>query len=168
MKLWLSTTKNKCFVKMLSHLLGEYVKTTVLLVCSICIVHHFFYFFPVIDLCFFFYRIFALFIQRFSLFIYNSILASHFVLFFFFFSVFCLYFFFPFIYITVHPVFLHCERTIAAIVLWFHESFFLFFFFSFFFSFKYWCKLTFILLYWHNKFHSIFIIINVSISYKSK
>ena len=25
---------------------------------------------------------------------------------------------------------------------------------NFFFSFKYWCKLTFILLYWHNKFHN--------------
>ena len=139
MKLWLTTTKNKCFAKMLWHLLGEYVKTTVLLVCSICIVHHFFYFFPVIDLCSFFYRIFTLFIQRFSLFIYNSILASHFVLFFFFFffffSVFCLYFFFPFIYITVHPVFLHCERTIAAIVLHFIYFFSVislsFFFFSF-------------------------------------
>ena len=45
MKLWLTTTENKCFVKMLWHLLGEYVKTTVLLVCSICTVHRFFYFF---------------------------------------------------------------------------------------------------------------------------
>ena len=43
MKLWLTTTENKCFVKMLWHLLGEYVKTTVL--CSICTVHRFFYFF---------------------------------------------------------------------------------------------------------------------------
>ena len=34
MKLWLTTTENKCFVKMLWHLLGECVKVTVLLVCS--------------------------------------------------------------------------------------------------------------------------------------
>ena len=46
MKLWPTTTENKCFVKMLWHLLGEYVKVTVLLVCSICTVYHFFYFFP--------------------------------------------------------------------------------------------------------------------------
>ena len=39
------------------------------------------------------------------------------------------YFYFPFIYITIHPVFLHCECTIAAIVLWFRE--FLFFFLPF-------------------------------------
>ena len=64
---------------------------------------------------------------------------------------------------------------VAATVLWFHESFLLlfsFFFFViglfFFFLFKYWCKLTFILLYWHNKFHNIFTIIDVSISYKLK
>ena len=68
---------------MLWHLLGEYVKATVLLVCSICTVHRFFFLFPVIDLCSFFYSIFALFIQRFSLFIYSSILVSHFVFFFF-------------------------------------------------------------------------------------
>ena len=34
MKLWSTTTENKCFVKMLWHLLGECVKTTVLLVYS--------------------------------------------------------------------------------------------------------------------------------------
>ena len=34
MKLWPTTIENKCFVKMLWHLLGECVKTTVLLVCS--------------------------------------------------------------------------------------------------------------------------------------
>ena len=34
MKLWSTTTENKCFVKTLWHLLSEYVKTTVLLVCS--------------------------------------------------------------------------------------------------------------------------------------
>ena len=38
MKLWPTTIKNKCFVKMLWHLLGEFVKATVLLVCSICTV----------------------------------------------------------------------------------------------------------------------------------
>ena len=34
MKLWPITIENKCFVKMLWHLLGEYIKATVLLVCS--------------------------------------------------------------------------------------------------------------------------------------
>ena len=34
MKLWPTTVKNKYFVKMLWHLLGEYVKATLLLVCS--------------------------------------------------------------------------------------------------------------------------------------
>ena len=38
----------------------------------------------------------------------------------------------------------------------------------FFFPFKYLCKLIYILLYWYNKFHNIFTIIYVSISYKSK
>ena len=78
MKLWPTTTEHKCFVKMLWHLLGECVKITVLLDCSICTVHRFFFFFQVIDLCSFFYSIFALFKQRFSLFIYSSILVSHF------------------------------------------------------------------------------------------
>ena len=36
------------------------------------------------------------------------------------------------------------------------------------FPFKYLCKLIYILLYWYNKFHNIFTIIYVSISYKSK
>ena len=34
MKMWTTTTENKCFVKMLWHLLGECVKITVFLVCS--------------------------------------------------------------------------------------------------------------------------------------
>ena len=38
-------------------------------------------------------------------------------------------------------------NIIVATMLWFRESFF------FFFPFKYWCKLIFILLYWHNKFN---------------
>ena len=75
MKLWPTTTENKCFVKMLWHLLSKYVKTIVLLVCPSSF---FFFFFSVIDLCSFFYSIFALFIQRFSLFICSSILVSHF------------------------------------------------------------------------------------------
>ena len=44
MKLWQITTENKFFVKMLWHLLGEYVKATILLVYSICTVHRFFYY----------------------------------------------------------------------------------------------------------------------------
>ena len=43
MKLWSTTTENKYFVKMLWHLLGECVKVTTLLVCSICTVHFFFF-----------------------------------------------------------------------------------------------------------------------------
>ena len=114
MKLRLTTIENKCFVTLVG-MFNMY--------CSSL------FFFPVIDLCSFFYSIFALFIQRFSLlFIYSTILVSPFF-FFFFFPVFCLYFYFPFIYITIHPVFLHCECTIAAIVLWFRE--FLFFFLPF-------------------------------------
>ena len=66
----------------------------------------------------------------------------------------------------------HCTYTVVVTVFWFRESLFFFSSFSnrfvFFFSFKYWCKLTFILLYWHNKFHNIFKIIDVSISYKSR
>ena len=127
-------------------MLVECVKTTILLVCSICTVHRFF--FLVIDLCSFFYNVFALFIQRFSLFIYSSILVSHFVFFFlflnsrycsystkwhcsysnyFFFFVFYMYFFFPFIYITVHPVFLYCTSTVPFcwVTLSFFFSFFL-------------------------------------------
>ena len=34
MKLWPTTTEKKYFVKMLWHLLGEYIKYTVLLICS--------------------------------------------------------------------------------------------------------------------------------------
>ena len=49
MKLWPTTTENKCFVKMLWHLLDKCVKVTVLLICSICT------FFLIIDLCFFSY-----------------------------------------------------------------------------------------------------------------
>ena len=36
MKLWLIITENKYFVKILWHLLGECIKTTILLVCSTC------------------------------------------------------------------------------------------------------------------------------------
>ena len=57
MKLWPTITENKCFVKMLWHLLGECVKAIVLLVCSICTVHHYLFllfFFSIINLCSFF------------------------------------------------------------------------------------------------------------------
>ena len=86
MKIWQTTTKNKCFVKMLWHLLGEYVKTIVLLVCSIC------------TFFFFFNHRFVLFVliyksangcavllhctsSVFALYIYSAILLSHFVFF---------------------------------------------------------------------------------------
>ena len=180
MKLWLTTIENKCFMK---HLLGEYVKIIILLVCSICTVHRlfYFYFFPVIDLCSFFYSIFALFIWRFSPFIYSSILVSHFV--FLFFSLLFVLFFPFYIYHCTSSVFALCVHYSynSALVSWVLFFFFVYststiftatkvclFVFAFSFSFKYWCKLTFILLYWHKKFHNIFTIIDVSISYKSK
>ena len=59
MKLWTTTTENKCFVKMLWHLLGKCVKVTVFLVCSsgaIPTVAKIFFFFPsVFHLYFFFF-----------------------------------------------------------------------------------------------------------------
>ena len=142
MKLWPITTKNKYFVKMLWHLLGEYVKLTVLLVYSICTVHRFFYFlllfFPSYQNILFFLQYF--FHCSYSVFHCSSTVPFWLATFLFFFSfqfwtvatvdtfflVFCLYFFFPFIYITVHPVFLHYACTIAATVLWFCVSFFFF------------------------------------------
>ena len=62
MKLWPTTTENKCFVKMLWHVLGECVKTTVLLVCLSGIVAtvaiEFFFFFFQSFVCTFFKKIF--------------------------------------------------------------------------------------------------------------
>ena len=129
--MWPTTTENKCFVKMLWHLLGEYVKATVLLVCSICTIHRFFLFFYfysflVIDLCSLFYSICALFIQRFSLFIYSSILVSHFV---FFIYLFFLFFIFKF-------------WTVATVLRGAVATFFFPVFRSFFFSFIYTVILT--------------------------
>ena len=58
MKLQPTTTKNKFFVKILWHLLGECEKTTVLLVCSSGTVATvgtaFLFFFPIFRLYFFF------------------------------------------------------------------------------------------------------------------
>ena len=118
------------------------------------------FFFPVIDLCSFFYSIFALFIQRFSLFIYRSILVSH--LLFFFFSVLFVLFFFPF-YIyncTVFALWAHysCNNALVSWVL------FSFLFFSIFFLLN-------IDLSWHLYCYTDtinFTIIEVLISYKSK
>ena len=160
MKLWPTTTENKCFVKMLWHLLVECVKTTVLLVCS------------------------------------NGTVASAPTLFFFSFGLPFVLFFLLNIYKNLHiycytnttnfTIFLYNKSGYATTVLWHCASrvltlcitvaatvFFFFFLsnrfvFFFFFSFKYWCNLTFILLYWYNKFRNIFTIIDESISYKSK
>ena len=144
--LWPTTNKNKYFVKMLWHLLGECVKATVLLVCSIYIVHCFFFFFLVIDLCSF------------------STILLH-----------CLYIVF------------HCSSTIpfwlATLTFFFfflvlknsystkrHYSYSSYILFIYFFSvFRlYFFFLLYILLYWYNKFHNIFTIIKVLISYTSK
>ena len=125
--------------------MDEYVKVTVLLICTICTVHRFFFlkFFPNHWFVLFFLQYFCIVHTLSSLSIYSSILVSHF--FFFnlkfwivatvpndtvatvdnFFLVFCLYiYFFPFIYITVNPVFLPCACTIDASVLWFRDFFF--------------------------------------------
>ena len=139
MKLWPTTTKNKCFVKMLWHLLGECVKVTVLLVYSICT---FFFQFVLFFLIYksvnarmvFLHFTFSVFV----LYIYSAILLSHFV-----------FFFFKVLnrsYSTKRP----CS----------YIFFFLFRLYFFFF--------LYILLYWHNKFHNIFTIIEMSISYMSK
>ena len=59
MKLWLTKTKNKCFVKMSWHLLSECVKTTVLLICSsgtvATVATTFFFFFVQSSICTFFF-----------------------------------------------------------------------------------------------------------------
>ena len=54
--------------------------------------------------------------------------------------------------------------TVATVIFFFSSNRFVIFFFPF----KYLCKLVYILLYWHKKFHNIFTIIDMSISYKSK
>ena len=54
MKLWPATTENKCFVKMLWHLLSKYVKTIVLLVCP----SSFFFFFSQSSICVLFSTVF--------------------------------------------------------------------------------------------------------------
>ena len=127
----------------------------------------FFFFFSVINLCFFFFNIDV------SWHLYCYIDTINFTIF----SQLLMYQFFTsrnkiIKYETVanYNCIIKAVMPVAATVLWFHESFFFFFVigFFFFFLFKYWCKLTFILLYWHNKFHNIFTIIDVSISYKLK
>ena len=152
MKLWPTTTENKCFVKMLWHLLGEYVKTIVLLVCSICT---FFFFFNHQFVLFFLISI-------------NFIKSSYAAI------VFChcsynvfhcsstvqfwwatLSFFFFFLVLnSSYNTRWHCSNSSYSFYFW---SFVCTFFF-----------LLYIMLYWHNKFHNIFTIIEVSISYKSK
>ena len=136
--MWPTTTENKYFVKMLWHLWGEYVKATVLLVCSICTIHHFFiFYFSQSSICTLFSTIFLH--CSYSVFHYSSTVPfwlatlSFFILFFivlnssystkrhcsynsyffFFFGSSVCTFFFPFIYITVHPVFLRCTSTVS-------------------------------------------------------
>ena len=62
MKLWPATTENKCFVKMLWHVLGECVKATVLLVCLsgtvATVATEFFFFFFSLSFVLFFKKIF--------------------------------------------------------------------------------------------------------------
>ena len=118
----------------------------------------FFFFFPIIDLCSFFYSIFALFIQHFSLFIkFHNIFAL-------------LYWHNKFYYKKLQCVnngTLVCSiGTVATVAT--TNFFFSVFCLYFFFSFNYWSEPVYILLYWNNKFHNIFTIIEGSISYKLK
>ena len=112
MKLRLTTIENKCFVTLVG-MFNMY--------CSSL------FFFSQSSICALFSIVFLH--CSYSVFHCCSSTVPFWLALFFFFPVFCLYFYFPFIYITIHPVFLHCECTIAAIVLWFRE--FLFFFLPF-------------------------------------
>ena len=148
MKLWPTTNENKCFVKMLWHLLDECVKATVLLVCSIC------NFFFQSSICAIFSYIsinyiksgyaatLPLFMQRFPLLIYSAILVSHFVFF--------------LVLNSSYSTRRHYSYS-SYNFFFFGLPFLLLFYF-----------ILYILLYWHNKFNNIFTIIEVSISYKSK
>ena len=148
MKLWPTTNENKCFVKMLWHLLGECVKATVILVCSICT------FFFQSSICAIFSYIsinyiksgyaatLPLFMQRFPLLIYSAILVSHFVFF--------------LVLNSSYSTRRHCSYS-SYKFFFFGIPFLLLFYF-----------ILYILLYWHNKFNNIFTIIEVSISYKLK
>ena len=149
----------------------------------------FFFFFPVINLCSFFYSIFALFIQRFSLFIYSSILVSHFVFFFFFFLVLnssystkrhcsqqILFFFsqssicifFPLLYISLYIQCFCTTCIVAATVLWFRESYIYIYIFFFVYSIGIVATMPKVCLFnWHCSYN-IFTIIDVSIFYKLK
>ena len=116
MKLWPITTENKCFVKMLWHLLGECVKVTVLLVYSICT---FFFQFVLFFLIYksvnarmvFLHFTFSVFV----LYIYSAILLSHFV-----------FFFFKFWTVATVP-----RGTVAIVTTVFFFFWFLLFFFLF-------------------------------------
>ena len=148
MKLWPTTTENKCFVKISWHLLGKCVKVAVLLVCSICT------FFFLSSICALFSHISINYIKSgnaatifcqcsYNIFRYSAILVSHFI-----------FFFFKFWKVATV-----LGGTAVAIV--FTIFFFIFLPFVLFF-------LLYILLYWHNKFHNIFTIIDVLIFYKDK
>ena len=92
--------KNKYFVKILWHLLGECVKTTVLLVYSICIFffnHRFVLFFLIYKSAY----------SVFVLYIYSAILLSHFV---------CLFF-----VVVVVFFFFFKFWTVATVPSWFNQ-----------------------------------------------
>ena len=142
MKLWLITTENKYFVKMLWYLLDKCVKITVLLICLICTFLFFqssiWALFSYISINYIksgcIYSILLLFIQHFLL--YSAILVSR-------------------LFLVLNSSY-SISGTVAIVVTVFVGSSVSNFFFIY------------ILLYWHNKFHNIFTIIEVSISYKSK
>ena len=136
MKLWPTTTENKYFVKMLWHLLDKCVKVTVLLVCSSGTVATMFFLF-LFSSVFHLYFFFLLNIYKNS-YIYCYIDTTNFIIFLYYKNGYAA------------AVLRHCIcrvltlcSTIIATVFFFPVIDLCFFFFPF----KYWCKLTFILLY---------------------
>ena len=152
MKLWQITTENKCFVKMLWHLLGKCVKTTILLVCSSGI-----FFFSLLFVLFFLLNIYK------NPHIYCYINTTNFTIFSFSTVVLhCSYsvfhcsstvpfwlatFFFSLLFVLFFPLYIYSVFALcvhyscnSALVSWVLFYFILFFFsnqFVFFFSFKY-------------------------------
>ena len=163
MKLWPTTTENKCFVKMVWHLLSECVKIKVLLVCSSGTVVIVFFFFFSLPFVLFFklcrYSTCALFIQCTHC---SSTVEIWWGTIFFFF---CLPFVLFFklcrysacaLFIQRIPLFIYSGNLVRHLFIYFFLPFVLFFFFYIY------CYID------TTKFHNIFTIIEVSISYKSK
>ena len=145
MKLWLTTTENKCFVKMLWHLLGECVKVTVLLVYSICT------FFFQSSICALFSLIYKI-ANACTMILHGTSTMP-------FYWVTLSLFYFLFLVLNSS----YSTKQYCSYIFFFSKSSVCTFFFPFIYIYIY-----IYILYWHNKFHNIFTIIKVSIFYKSK